>query len=107
MATDEVIEIVRQYCLLLNASGIPVEKAFLYGSYARGEQNPDSDIDVMLVSKQFDGNDPQSGILAWTLTRRINSRIEPYTVGLHKFLTDDVSPLLQIVKSEGIEIELN
>lgn len=106
MATDEVIEIIKQYCILLNASGIPLQKAFLYGSYARGEQNPDSDIDVMLVSKKFDESDSQAGIKAWSLTRKINTRIEPYTVGMHKFLTDDVSPLLQIVKKEGIEIEL-
>jgi hypothetical protein len=38
------------------------------------------------------------------LTGQIDTRIEPYTVGLKKFLSDDVSPLLQIVKHEGIEI---
>jgi predicted nucleotidyltransferase len=32
-----------------------VEKALLFGSFARGEQREDSDIDLILVSKQFEG----------------------------------------------------
>lgn len=32
MSEREVIDKVRQYCLLLNSSEITVEKAFLFGS---------------------------------------------------------------------------
>ncbi len=28
----------------------PVSAAYLYGSYARGEQTPDSDVDIMVIS---------------------------------------------------------
>ena len=73
---------------------------------ARGEASPDSDIDVMLVSKSFDNSDEEANIKAWSFTRRVDTRIEPYTVGLHQFLNDEVSPLLQIVNQDGIEIEL-
>ena len=86
-------------------SGLEVQKAFLYGSYARGEATEDSDIDIMLISSIFDKNDMDARIKAWSLTRQVDIRIEPYTVGLQKFLTDEVSPLLQIVKQEGIEIK--
>ena len=104
MAQSEVIEILKKYCLLLNISGIPVEKAFLYGSYSRNEETTDSDIDIMIVSPVFDENDDIIKAKAWRLTEKINLKIEPYTVGSKKFLTDDVSPLLQIVKQEGIKI---
>jgi hypothetical protein len=40
----------------------------------------------------------------WALTRQVDARIEPYGIGIRKFLSDDVSPLLYIVKREGIEI---
>ena len=60
----------------------------------------------MLVSKLFDASDADANIKAWSFTRKIDTRIEPYTVGLQQFLTDDVSPLLQIVKQEGIEIKI-
>ena len=105
MAQSEVIELLKQYCLLLNISGIPVEKAFLYGSYSRGDVTPDSDIDIMLVSQMFDADNADANIKAWSYTRKIDTRIEPYTVGLQQFLNDEVSPLLQIVKQEGIEIK--
>ena len=104
MAQSEVIKILKRYCLLLNISGIPVEKAFLYGSYSRNEETPESDIDIMIVSPVFDEGDDLVKAKAWRLTEKINLKIEPSTVGLKKFLTDDVSPLLQIVKQEGIEI---
>jgi len=104
MAQSEVIELLKQYCLLLNISGITVEKAFLYGSYARGDAKPESDIDIMLVSQMFDDDDADTNIKAWSYTRKIDTRIEPYTIGLQQYLYDDLSPLLQIVKQEGIEI---
>jgi hypothetical protein len=42
----------------------------------------------------------------WPACENFDLRIEPYTVSLKKFLDDDVSPLLQVVKKEGIEILL-
>ena len=81
MAQNEVIELLESYCRLLIASGISVEKAFLYGSYASGKATEDSDIDVMIVSPLFDDDDDAIKIKAWSFTRKIDSRIEPYTVG--------------------------
>lgn len=104
MAQSEVIEILKRYCLLLNISGIPVERAFLYGSYSRNEATPESDIDIMIVSSVFDEVDDLLKAKVWRLTEKIDLKIEPYIVGSKRFLTDDVSPLLQIVKQEGIEI---
>lgn len=104
MSQREVIDKVRQYCLLLNSSGITVEKAFLYGSWARGDGREESDIDVMIVSPVFDTHDELMKAKAWRMTENIDLKIEPYTVGLLRFETDNITPLLQIVKKEGIEI---
>jgi predicted nucleotidyltransferase len=104
MAQVEIIDLVRKYILLLNTSGIPVVKAFLYGSYSRNDANPDSDIDIMVISPAFDTNDDRIKAKAWLLTEKVDLRIEPYTIGEKKYLSDDISPLLQIVKKEGLEI---
>lgn len=97
-----IIEKVNRYLLLLKENGIDIDKAFLYGSFAKGEDNENSDIDVLLVSKMFESaNDKVAGI-AWKITRQVDSRIEPYLIGLEKFNNDDISPLLQIIKQEGI-----
>ncbi|MCU0288263.1 MAG: nucleotidyltransferase domain-containing protein [Acidobacteria bacterium] len=86
--------------------GIPLEKAILYGSYARGEENDESDIDVMVVSEIFDKNDDQIIGKTWRIGSSVDTRIEPYTVGKNRFLNDRYSPLIQIVKNEGLEIRV-
>jgi uncharacterized protein len=106
MLQEEVIDKIRRYCLLLNDAGIRVEKAFLYGSWARKEGTKESDIDVMIISPDFDNQDMMLKAKAWRLTEGIDPKIEPYGVGSKKFAHDDVSPLLQVVREEGLEIKL-
>ncbi|MCD4745230.1 MAG: nucleotidyltransferase domain-containing protein [Bacteroidales bacterium] len=95
---------MKKYIHILYNEGIPIKKAFLYGSYAKDEASPESDIDVMLVSEIFEKNDDQLIGKTWRLTTKVDSRIEPFIVGTTRFLTDDYSPLLEIVRQEGIEI---
>jgi len=45
-----------------------VVKAFLFGSYSSNEANPDSDIDVMVISPVFDIHDDKIKAKAWLLT---------------------------------------
>jgi predicted nucleotidyltransferase len=77
MVQDDVIKLLQKYVLLLNASGVPVTKAFLYGSYARNEATENSDIDVMLISEVFDRSNDIIRAKAWTVTEKIDIRIEP------------------------------
>ena len=51
---SEVAAIVARYCKQLEALGIRVEQAILFGSYARGEAQEGSDIDVLIVSSDFE-----------------------------------------------------
>ncbi len=104
MSQREIIKTLQQYIQDLANSGIPIEKAFLYGSYARNEATDESDIDVMLVSSLFDKNFDNIAGKIWTLSKEYHILIEPYMVGTKRFLTDDYSPLLEIVRQEGIEI---
>ncbi len=90
---------------VLNANNIKVYKAFLYGSYARNEATEESDIDVLIVSPEFDKRDDRIVGKTWRLVTEIDSRIEPYIVGYDKFISDQDSPLLQIIKKEGIEVK--
>ena len=49
----EIAEVIEQYCAQLGEMGIRVERALLFGSYARGEEREGSDIDVLIVSSDF------------------------------------------------------
>ncbi len=78
MATNEVIEILKRYLIFLNAEGMSVYKAYLFGSYSIGTANDSSDIDVMIVSDKFDENGDIASGKMWKLTRKINTKIEPF-----------------------------
>ncbi len=105
MAQKEIITLIRNFVKRLSQEGIPIEKAFLYGSYVRGEENEESDIDIMLVSELFDKDDDQTIGKTWRISRSVDVRLEPYTVGKERFLNDQYSPLLQLVKKEGLEVQ--
>lgn len=104
MVDREVIVLLRRYIDLLNAEGISVSKAFLFGSYANNTATETSDIDIMIVSNKYDETDDIAASQIWTLTRKINTKIEPFLIGLSKFTNDDVSPLVNYIKQNGVEI---
>ena len=106
MVQKEIIEIVRQYIRNLRNDGIIIKFAYLYGSFARNEALPDSDIDVLLVSDMFDTDDDYILSKPWLPKYRNDFRIEPISIGTKRFQTDDVSPIIQIAQREGVKIEL-
>ena len=106
MATSEVIELLKKYILLLNTEGISVYKAYLFGSYSTNTASEISDIDVLIVSDKFDETDDEAAGRIWRLTRNINTKIEPFLIGKNKFNDDSSSPLVNMIKSNGIEISI-
>jgi len=49
------LKIVRDYDRALRARGVLPRKIVLYGSWARGEPHEGSDIDLVVVSEDFEG----------------------------------------------------
>jgi uncharacterized protein len=52
----DIIELIKKFLERLKEDNIKVQKAILYGSYAKGNYNEWSDIDLALVSEDFIGN---------------------------------------------------
>ena len=52
-AESHVKGIIEEYTQSLRKLGISVERVILYGSFATGQQRIDSDIDVIVISKDF------------------------------------------------------
>lgn len=50
---QQIREIVEEYREVLKTLGINAERVILYGSFARGNQREDSDIDLAIVSADF------------------------------------------------------
>jgi uncharacterized protein len=76
MGKREVIKKLRQYKMLVSGY-FDVDKVILFGSYATGRQNPDSDIDVAIVVNSIDTDFFSYAPLLWKLRQEIDDRIEP------------------------------
>lgn len=48
-----VEKIIKDFLQAVTSQGIKVDRAFLYGSHARGEANENSDIDLIVISSDF------------------------------------------------------
>ena len=104
MPQEKIIRLIQKYVALLNDEGLSVRKAFLFGSYASGLATRDSDIDVMIVSDKYDGTDDRAAGKMWQLTKRVHTGIEPFLIGMDKFMNDESSPLISSIKQNGIEV---
>lgn len=104
MVNPEIIAVVKKYLQVLAGKGIPVQHAFLYGSHVRNQATDNSDIDVMLVSDYFDKADIYRMATPWRVAADVDHRIEPVSVSTHRFVTDEESPLIAVVKQEGVEV---
>ena len=101
MSKSEILEVLKKYIFILRSEGITVDKAYLYGSYLSNTATEDSDIDVLIVTENE--NDNLTGKI-WSLTKRVNSRIEPYLIDKDRFINNKDSLLIDLVKRTGIEI---
>jgi predicted nucleotidyltransferase len=99
MDKREVIDKVIEYKNLLKKH-IQFESIYLFGSYAKGTNRKDSDIDVAIVVKKVDDDFFSINPLLWKLRRQIDDRIEP--VLIEKDFDD--ANFLGDIKKYGIEI---
>lgn len=104
MVNPKVVKAVKEYLSELTSKGIVIKKAFIYGSHAKGTATPESDIDLMLVSPLFENETDKYMPILWLSRIRTDNRIEPIVVSEKRFINDDVSPLIEIVRREGVEI---
>jgi predicted nucleotidyltransferase len=104
----EIIKIKEILKTLLQERGIDVEKIVVFGSYAKSKEKEDSDIDIMIVSKDFRNKDIFQKV---ELTRGIHSRLideimKPFDI---MYYSDEEwvagnSLIINAAKEEGIVI---
>jgi len=100
MDKSEVINKLRQYKLLLKKY-FDIDKMYLFGSYAKGTNREDSDIDVAIVVNTLQGDYFSTTPLLWKLRREIDDRIEPMLIEKG----NDKGGFLEQIEKDGIEIK--
>ena len=100
MDNREIIEKLTNYKLLVSKH-FDIDELVLYGSYAKGTQNADSDIDVAVVVNSIDQDFFTYAPLLWKLKREIDDRIEPILIEKNS----DESGFLKKVLKTGLIIK--
>ena len=79
-----------------------IEAIILFGSYAKGTENEDSDIDIAIISSDF--NDIiQDGANLIGFTWKIDTRIEPHPIKTEDY-ENVTTPFVQEVINTGIKV---
>jgi len=100
MGTESAINIAKSYVAHLPRE-MAVKKAYLFGSYAKGNQSDNSDIDVaVIIGSMSDIFDIQMQMLR--IRRKIDLRIEPHPIKEKDF--SPLNPFTDEIMRSGIEL---
>jgi predicted nucleotidyltransferase len=98
----EALNIASKYIELLKEK-YTIKSAILFGSFAKGTQHPDSDIDIAIVLAHSD-DIIDTQIEFMKLRRKIDLRIEP-----HPFNDEDFNlnnPVVDEILKDGINLQV-
>jgi predicted nucleotidyltransferase len=106
MVAPEIVKAVEGYLRALSGRGIAVRFAVVFGSWAKGRAHKWSDIDLVVVSPQYDVQRRFEDVaLLWRVAAETDSRIEPIPCGEKQWTDDDSSAVIEIARREGERIE--
>jgi predicted nucleotidyltransferase len=101
MAQREILEIAKKYFSFLKKENFQISQAYLFGSYAKGTNKPESDIDIAFIFNELK-DVIEMQIQLMKLRRNFDLRIEPHP--FEKRDLEDENPFLQEILQTGILI---
>ena len=103
MDKGEALKIANQYIDTISTKYV-ILQAFMFGSFAKGTNHADSDIDIAIVVKNVsDIIDTQIDMMK--LRRKVDLRIEPHPFAFTDFNEDN--PVVNEILKSGIQIKNN
>ena len=94
---------IADYLKLIRQNYSDLDKAYLFGSYAKGKELQESDIDIALVFKDLDDSkrfDTQVQLMM--LASQIDTRIEPHPISMNDL--DSGNPFVAEIQRTGVEL---
>ncbi len=101
MDQKTAIEVVNKYIDYLRKNEFNVQKAYLFGSYANGQYDENSDIDLAIVMNKL-SNSFTTQVELMKIGRKFDTRIEP-----HPFEESDFNaahPFANEIQNKGIQL---
>lgn len=97
------VAITRKFISELTNAGIPVSKAYLYGSHAKAKAKSYSDIDICVVSPSFGKDLIDEMVKLRQISRRVDDRIEALPFGIDD-INNPYDPLAAEIRRFGQSI---
>ena len=102
MVDPSVINSIKKYMVQLATFDIHPDKVVLFGSFATGKADVYSDIDLIVIAAEFDGNRQIQLIKNLWKATSADNRIEPIPCGTKEWENDQTRPILEIARNEGV-----
>lgn len=99
---NKIQRIISDYLSALRAHGFQIQDAILFGSYAKGNANQWSDIDLALVSNEFEGVRFTDKNKIRKITISISSDLEILPFNPKDFTRQD--PLVREILDTGVRV---
>ncbi len=99
---NKVIEIIFKFIKEAKIDNINIEQAILFGSYAKGTQNKYSDIDLAVVSADFEGNRFKDNLKLAEAKLRTSIDLETHPFKTLDFTIDNL--FVKEILKEGIRL---
>jgi predicted nucleotidyltransferase len=100
---DEAIAVIREFLEKIRQE-VPIERAYLFGSYASGRSRDYSDIDLAIVTPALtEENSITINQKIFSRAARYNVDLEPICFSPEEFEKEEL-PIVVDIKREGIEI---
>ena len=104
MDKNDALRISKRYLQRVRNSDLGFTEAWLFGSYARGNQHDNSDIDIAIVLKDDVNHTFETDVKLMVIRKGDETLIEPHAFTKDEF-DDNVPIVSQIIKyGERIEI---
>ena len=97
LTKTKALSLLKKYRGLLTKNGIDIERMYLFGSFARGDFNAWSDIDVVIIGENMDQEDTM-----WDIREQVDLRITPLAYS-NKQWEEEISIKPEVEKN-GIRI---
>lgn len=98
----EIAEILDKYIAVVKKN-YNVVAIILFGSYAKGTENENSDIDIAVITDDIKTDKFDEEVKLTLLRRKIDSRIEPHIIKVSDYENDE-TPFIVEVKNTGIKV---
>ncbi|MFH1050284.1 MAG: nucleotidyltransferase domain-containing protein [bacterium] len=99
---NSIIETIKKLVAEANNNNIHITQAIIFGSYAQGTNHEYSDIDVALVSEDFEGTRFFDNLKLMKTVLLVNTDIETHPYRPEDFTTEN--PLVKEILKNGIRV---